>query len=340
MRCLTLANELARRGARTHFACANPTPALASRIRALGHCLSLLPETEEAQALRPGEEMAPWTAARQTADAQRTRESVVGASFDCVVVDHYRLDERWERDSRHWARYRVVIDDLANRKHDCELLLDQTLGRDPRAYSGLVPLRCVVRAGSDYALLRPEFARVRTAALARRGGNTGVERLLISLGGTDVGGVTAAVLRAVAIAAAHCTLDVVIAPDAPSHAPVLRMARESSNVVAHVDPRNMASLMAAADLSIGAAGTTSWERCCVGLPSVVLVLAENQRYLAQNLVREEVAVLARDVADLGPELTRLLADVETRSRLARRSAALVDGLGTTRFADDIEGLVS
>lgn len=256
-----------------------------------------------------------------------------------VVLDHYRLRrETYAPALRAAGCAVVVIDDLGDRAQDCDLLVDPTLGRTAEAYAKLVPIRARVLTGPDYALLRPQFAQARALGLSRRDSRGAPERALVALGLTDVGGITGRVVQTLLQRLDGTKLDVVVGDGAPSLAALAELAGDDERVRLHVDRRDMAGLMSAADFAIGAGGSSVWERACLGLPSVCLVLADNQRPLALELDRRG-ATLAIDVeaADFDEALAaawrRLLTEGSLRASLAQESAALCDGLGAERSAE-------
>ena len=330
LRCLTLANALARRGAQVQFVCAQMIPAAAERILRAGHRLRMIAPPASATADRDDWDLALHADADQRLDAERTR-AVADGEPDWIVIDHYGLDRRWQAAARGGARI-AVIDDLANRPHDCDLLLDQNFGRNEADYRALVPDSCRILAGPRFALLRPEFAEARAAALERRNRDGPARRLLVSLGSTDVGGITGRVLREIVAANLALAIDVVLGSAAPSFDKVCDLAATHPNVTVHSDPDSLAELMVAADLAIGAAGTTSWERCCLGLPTLCLALAANQRRAAEELERAGVHRLVRaDEPDALRAALRELAEDETaRRELAAKSTEVCDGLGADR----------
>jgi UDP-2,4-diacetamido-2,4,6-trideoxy-beta-L-altropyranose hydrolase len=334
MRCLTLADALAERGAQATFVTASMPEVLADRISASGHSLVRIPASSEQE--RQGYD---WHEQPLDDEAQRADvEASTGAigSTDWLVIDHYLLDIRWHAASRSFAGRVLVIDDLANRQYDCDLLLDQTHGRSPADYRPLLPDHTKIAAGSAYALLRPEFARERPAALRGRREAGLVRRIVVSLGTTDPGSITAAIVERVLHAAAKAEIDVVLGPDAPSLPHVRDVASANSRVTIHIGTNRMAELMRDADLAVGAAGATSWERCCLGLPSIAFVLADNQRKIAQGLA-EAGAHIVTDETGLEGALKRLLTDGDLRQRMSAAAFAITDGLGASRMVDTIEG---
>ncbi len=339
MRCLTLAKALREQSAKCSFVCRAHAGHLGAHVMAQGFPLRLLPPGISEQS-DPEAGYAGWLGSTQAEDARLTRECLAGAVSDCMVVDHYSLDEQWERELRPNARRIMVIDDLANRNHDCDLLLDQNLGSEAARYAARIPGACRVFAGPRYALLRGEFARQRQASLSRRKG-AGLRSVLVSLGGVDRNNVTGRVLAALAPAglAPGTAITVVLGPHAPAIQEVRAMAAASPlQTRVLVDVNDMAELMAEADLAIGAAGASAWERCCLGLPSLLMVLADNQLASAKALERAGAAWLIG-----GPDVveSRLRAGLEFAANPERlrdmqvSAAALVDGAGTSRIVEEI-----
>ena len=330
MRCLALADALALGGARVTFACAAIPQALAERVTRNGHALAMLGPQAQECVEGPGSESPPFAPDAQLSDAAEPRGLAGGAEADWIVVDHYRLGTEWERAARGSARL-LVIDDLV-RAHGCDMLLDQNLGRSAADYAGLVPEGCRVLTGPLHALLRPEFAAARPEALLRRRSGGPVRRILISTGMADPQGATLPALESALELGGDCAIDVVLGSSAPSRSGVEEVARAHPQVTLHLDATDMALLMSAADVAIGAAGTSAWERCCLGLPTALLVLAENQRPGAEALARSGAALLAGQAAHLPGALAALAADEALRLRMIAAAAAITGGDGAPHLA--------
>ncbi len=320
MRCLALAEALIRAGGTCAFAA---TPTAAAILDAFAG-----PEIE--RLLLPDE-----TAARLAAPVgDRARSWGAHAA----VVDHYGLGIAEEMVVRGSVHYLAVIDDL-KRPHLCDLVLDSNLDRSPGDYPGVEAL-----LGPAFALLRPAFAAHRPAALARRVSPRAPQRLLIALGLTDVDGITGRVVQAVAPELGEMTADVVVGQGAASLPRLAASARGDPRLILHIDTRDMADLTASADLAIGAGGSSVWERCCLGLPALTLVLADNQRGAAKALARRGAARVLEAAdpgfdAGLGAALAQLVADPLALAAMSRAAAAICDGLGAERVAAYlIEGL--
>jgi spore coat polysaccharide biosynthesis predicted glycosyltransferase SpsG/RimJ/RimL family protein N-acetyltransferase len=228
----------------------------------------------------------------------------------------------------------MVIDDLANRPHECDVLLDQTLGRSEGDYRQLVPEACRLLLGTEYALLRPEFAWRRVAALRRRN-EPRTRRILVSLGVTGPGGLIGTVLDGLSPLKLDA-IDVVVGASYPDlHALQARAVQIGRHVRVLTDVKNMAELMEAADLAIGAAGSTCWERCCLGLPTVMIATAENQRTNAERLQAAGAARwlgFAGDVRadDITSSVSVLVGDQQSLGAISRAAASVCDGRGTNR----------
>lgn len=257
-------------------------------------------------------------------------------TFDAVVIDHYGLSAADHR-AIAAGRPALVIDDLADRPLAADLVLDSGPARAAADYDGLFPPDAELLLGPNYAPVRPAFAALRKAALARRADAPAVRRILVSLGLTDVRGITGRVVDLMLPLVGDVVLDVVLGSSAPSLPRLSDLAGSEPRLALHVDSQDMPELTLEADLAVGAGGSTSWERCVLALPTLLLVLAANQREASATLAGAD-AVLALDVADpdfdtaFTAALTHLLADPLLRDRLSAASAAVCDGRGAARVA--------
>ncbi|MDO9227506.1 MAG: UDP-2,4-diacetamido-2,4,6-trideoxy-beta-L-altropyranose hydrolase [Pseudomonadota bacterium] len=318
MRCLALAGELRRQGAEVCFLCRDLPGYLHESIVAQG-C-----------GLRPLAESGEWSS-RTDATASLT---VLSEKIDWLVVDHYGLDTDWETALRARASRLMVIDDLG-RAHDSDLLLDQNILGGEMTYQYRVPPACRCLFGPRYALLRPEFAQQR-ARLRRRDGH--IREVLISFGGSDPSGETTTAMEVLeAMPDADIAAVVVLGPANPRRQELLARFGQQPRLRLIEQTTAMAALMAAADVAIGAGGSTTWERCCLGLPAIVVPVAANQlattAALARRRVIEMVAGPAARRMDIIAVLTRLLAEPGRCRDLSAAGMKLVDGLGIRRVAD-------
>lgn len=351
MRCLTLADALAASGADCQFICRTHEGNLIEFIRGKGYIAHALPIAHEARTdstapspNAPTSNLAHrhWLGATQAQDADACASILAVQRPDWLIVDHYALDVRWERAlAPHYSKL-MVIDDLADRPNACDLLLDQTFGREAADYRPLVPAACRLLCGSEFALLRPEFAALRPYSLQRRA-QPAFRELLITMGGVDKDNATGQVLQALHSCPlpANCRITVVMGATAPWLDEVRKSAYDMpwpTRVLVGVS--NMAQLMAESDLAIGAAGATSWERCCLGVPTIMVVLAENQRTVALGLEQSGAAKLI----SLGPSapakfrelLLPLIDDPAKLLCMSECAASIVDGSGVNAVIRQME----
>lgn len=339
MRCLTLADELTRQGHQCQFICREHKGHLGDLIASKGYEVHLLPcarGTEQQPAVITDNAHADWLGATWQQDADQALEVLPSQETDWLVVDHYALDARWERQVAKAVDRIMVIDDLADRHHECSLLLDQNLGRAESDYDQLVPKDCVRLIGPEYALLRPEFAQLRELSLQRRK-QPELKRILISLGGVDQTNATGHVLGALAKTPlpVDTDLDIIMGASAPYLEEVRQQAEELPfKATVNVNVNDMAERMCLADLSIGAAGSTSWERCCLGLPSIIVILAGNQRLIGEALEREQCTLLIHKNG-IDKHLVRLIEQLENSDlqlrTLSNNAAKICDAGGCNRL---------
>ncbi|MGZ8360228.1 MAG: UDP-2,4-diacetamido-2,4,6-trideoxy-beta-L-altropyranose hydrolase [Allosphingosinicella sp.] len=338
LRCLALADTLAAAGGRVSFIGRLALDEAAARIRSGGHALVPLTDAPDEAEAAQAWDVAPLPEGEQARDAAATLEAIGDEPVDWLIVDHYGLGQNWESAVRGRARRIAVIDDLANRAHDCDLLLDQTAGRRGDDYRALVPRGARILLGPNHALLRPEFAEARPAALARRRAAGPAGRLLLSLGASDIGGHTATILEALLDDSAFARIDVVLGSGAASLDQVTRrVSAAGPRAQLHVDSRTMARLMAEADVAIGTSGVSNWERCCLGLPAVLFTVAANQAFGAGQMHRLAAAVTVAGPAQAAQEAAALAADAARLAAMSAAAAAICDGRGTERVAAAMTG---
>jgi UDP-2,4-diacetamido-2,4,6-trideoxy-beta-L-altropyranose hydrolase len=322
-RCAALARALTARGHEAlcvarHWVGGQDTP-----------LTRLPPATTEPDAGGPAH--AGWLGCSQAEDAAHTLQALKDSPPDWLIVDHYALDARWEGALAPHAGRIMAIDDLADRPHACALLLDQNLGRAAADYQSRVPAGARLLIGPRHALLRPEFAATRDAALTRRGGP--LRHILITMGGVDRGNATGAALDALGPLGLDVT--VVMGGGAP-HLGAVRAQAEQWGARLVVDAPDMAALMAAADLAIGASGSTAWERCCLALPTLALVIADNQREAAAALAAAGAAEVVDAPAALPARLAHYQDNPAALAAMAAGAGAVTDGRGLERVVEALE----
>jgi len=315
MRCLTLAEALTRAGAECAFVAG---PAAWVVLDAFAQAaVEVFPLDEEASA-----------AELAAAGADRARSWPA----DAIVADHYGFGPGDDATLSAACERLLIVDDL-RRRHAHGLVLDSNIGRKADDYPGREVL-----AGPDFALVRPAFAALRTQTLARRAAGGPPRRVLVSLGLTDAGAITGRVVRALLPALGEAHLDVVVGGAAPSRPELEALARTDRRVAVHVDARDMAELIAAADVGVGAGGSSAWERCCLGLPSLTVIVADNQRENTAGLASQGATLaIAPPSGDFDARLragfARLISDATLRASMGAAAATLCDGLGAERVAE-------
>ena len=337
MRCLTLADALRLNNIDCTFVCRAHAGHLGEHITRQGHPVLMLPQIDAAFAtsVDTTPAHAAWLGCDWQTDAQQTQAAISEIETDWLVVDHYALDARWEKSLRRQCRKVMVIDDLADRPHDCDLLLDQNLGRSTDHYQHLTPQNTQTLIGPLYALLRPEFAQYRASSLLRRC-QPKLEHLLITMGGIDKENHTGALLQALMQSRLpdNLRITVVMGRYAPALANVQALAEEMPcHTTVQVNTQQMAELMTDSDLIIGAAGGTSWERCCLGVPSIVLVTADNQRTAADAL--EKIGAIrlihrCHDVPAILIDPTLSSSNPTQLNQLSEAARHVTDGNGSLR----------
>lgn len=318
VRCATLAQALAKAGHDVRFLSREGAGALNPWLEEQG-----LPALHLPAATAP---------VPQQVDALACRAALAGQSFDWLVVDHYALDAAWEREMAAVATRILAIDDLG-RPHICDVLVDQNYANPTHhLYRERANPACKLLLGPQFALVRPDFAALRPASLARRQGI--LSRVLLFMGGSDPVDETTKALAGLSLAGAtRLAVDVVIGSTNPHRPTVEAVCSAMPNVTLHVQTSRMAELMTCADLAISAGGSATWERCTLGLPSLVTILAANQAAIAEavaatgahKLLGWHDAVTATDYAEA---LAALAPD--TLVGMSRQAAALCDGRGAER----------
>jgi UDP-2,4-diacetamido-2,4,6-trideoxy-beta-L-altropyranose hydrolase len=342
-RCLTLANVLRQQGCDVSFVCRDLPGNMFDFLTSEGFETWRLPYDDKMKASHYADEYAAWLVVSQQADADQTLRKL--GQNDCnpdwLIVDHYGLDHEWQERLAAPGRRILAIDDLANRTHAVDMLLDQNLHRQGASrYRELVPSGCHILVGPEYALLRPEFQTVRQYVRhSRRDGH-----LLVFLGGADPNGDTMKAVEALEQLGDDVTsADVIVGRINPQADEIVARCESLSHVTVHHGVPDIARFMATAALSVGAAGTTTWERCCLGLPSLLVAVAHNQEAIAEN-VHEFGAAEYLGTSDgvdstlLADRIRALLQDSTRRMAMSQKASELVDGLGAQRVAREVIGL--
>jgi len=332
MRCLALADELKRVGAECTFVCRPHPGNMIDTIEQRGHAVATLPEVQgDFEATLQNTVHAKWLGTDWYTDALETVQLLGDLLYDWMIVDHYALDVRWGNYlSSHYKKL-MVIDDLADRKHDCDLLLDQNYGSSAERYGDFVHRNCVHLHGPEFALLNPIYAQRRAEQSVRSGK---IDRILIYFGGgADPMNLTGMALHSFHVPELNnIELDFVVGSDYAHKAELEAVAANLGRAHIHTHLPDLSELMVRADLAIGAGGATTWERCCLGLPSIVISTAKNQLPACQALAAEDAIKYLGHFSDLKSDaLTRaiidMVSDPQQLELYSRNCRGLVDGLG-------------
>lgn len=340
-RCLSLAVALSQAGASVTFVARHLNQIFQSLSLRHGFDLVMLPRRQpEPAQVALSDDYSSWLGVSEELDADDCRVALAGQKYDAIVVDHYALGQTWERKMRDHGETLVVIDDLVNRGHDCDLLIDQTYGRCASEYAHLVPRWCKVLAGVEYALLRDEFKFHRIKSLVRKRRFEG-GRLLISLGGIDRDNITERLLSEGRswIAAANLEVTVILGAGAPHASSVKEVCEKYKMTFLH-NNTDMARVATNHDFCIGAAGSSTWERFCLGIPALVLKLADNQSEIIKKLVNDGLVreLNMNNIKGSLDNLEGIRCDRYLRENSADISK-LVDGLGCRRVVTEIKSKI-
>lgn len=317
MRCITLADELRRKKHQITFVCRELEGNLTLSIN---YPVLMLKKNNDFQSedvsLR-------FLGVTQIQDAAQTIK-VIPKNVDLLIVDNYALDKTWHKQLRLHVKKIMVIDDLANKQFDCDVLLNQNLGSQKKDYQNKVPNDCELLLGCDYALLRPEFSQFRGPALEKRKNTKEIKNILVSMGGSDNNNVTYEVLQ---------QLDdnfnvVVVLGKASKHKEMIKHYAKDKNIEIIVAVENMAELMLNADLAIGAGGSTSWERCCLGLPTLLYVTSENQKKVAKCLEKLGAVLIVKNLKD---DLQSITDSLIYWRNVSEKAQVICDGMGVKRI---------
>ncbi|KAA1152441.1 UDP-2,4-diacetamido-2,4,6-trideoxy-beta-L-altropyranose hydrolase [Pseudoalteromonas sp. FUC4] len=293
-RCLTIANLIKKRGGNCLFVLREHQGSLSDLVTRAGHKLELLPlqlEKNEEYGYYESWVGASW----QTDSAQSLRaiNKYFNSQIDWLIVDHYGLDSRWENEFTNKGIKVGVIDDLVNRCHNSNFLLDQTCGRDKKEYKELVPSTAELFLGEKFCLLRDEFFSLRVRAIEKRNSFSSVQKVLINFGSTDPTGQTLLALKGIESYAKQKNVEVllVIGSGCPSLEQIKSTLKSLHyKIKLYIDTNSVGELILDSDLCIGAAGASTWERCFLGLPTLLVKTAENQADVINRVISCNAAI--------------------------------------------------
>lgn len=342
IRCLTLAQALVDQGASILFMARHMPKFLMDTIVANGYFFELLAGNHSDDNLDKLKH-SNWLGTSQDVDAEdavHALNRIFGKDvvLDLIVVDHYALDIRWESRLRKHVKKIMVIDDIADRSHDCDILLDQNLFENmPTRYSGKLKSECNLLLGPNFALLQSEYAKIHCQSLIK---TKPIKRIFVYYGGVDDNNLTGITLDAfLALNRSDITLDVVVSPTNTFISSIKHQISDSKNIHLHMGLPSLSSIMKNADLAIGAGGATTWERLCLALPSIVIAVADNQVMISKSLDKAGLISYLGCKDDIKKEtIFNELSQVLNEPSLKEWSTACFeacDGLGVSRVVKAI-----
>jgi len=344
MRCLALVEALREHGAAVSFVCRELGGHLFDLIEAQGVTVNRLPAPKAGTQANDISAYAVGLEATWQEDARQTSAAIAasGKTPDWLVVDHYDLDARWETALRPYAKRLMIIDDLANRKHDCDALVDPTYGETAERYRGLLPSRAYCLSGSQYALLRPQFRHQRQSP-GRSVPRAEDSRVHVFFGGTDSGNHTIRFSRLLLEHVGGVQICAVLGRSCVQYDQLRSLATEYDGRFSwKTDVQDMAASMAGCDFALGAPGGATWERACIGLPAVYVAVSSSQAAILERLRSNELCAylgMANDISDQAfvDGVQGFFADRSSLEVMRAHGMQAVDGNGVVRVAAFLEG---
>jgi len=344
MRCLTLAEALRERQVAVSFVCREHEGHLCDLLEERGFAVSRLPIHREETQSKDRPVHAAWLGALRQEDVEQTHAAIEAKSErpDWLVVDHYALDSRWETALRPYAKRLMVIDDLANREHNCDALVDPTYGGTAERYKELAPTGAHYLCGSQYALLRPQF-RLQRQSPGRKIPPAADSLVHVFFGGTDVGSYAVRFSQLLLSHIHGVRIRAVVGGSCAQYNRLKLLAAEyPSRFSWQANVQDMAESMASCDFALGAPGGATWERACIGLPAVYLAVSNNQSAILEHLYRNGLCVylgMADEISDQAfvEGARKFFADGAKLKMMRTQGMETVDGMGVMRVASFMEG---
>jgi UDP-2,4-diacetamido-2,4,6-trideoxy-beta-L-altropyranose hydrolase len=333
MRCLTLADELKQRGSEICFI----SRALPKHFKKMLHDkkIELCELSDEpCAAVRDDLPHSHWLRTSQYKDASESINFLSSSVVDWLIVDHYAIDHRWEKKLRSVVKNILVIDDLADRNHECDILLDQNfyLNLDQR-YNDKVPINCLKLLGPAYSLVRSEFRENRKFFKSK---TEAIKNVLVFFGGIDANNYTTQVVKAFIELNWDIHLNIVVGHDHAHIEEIQKLCTEFGFSL-HIQTTNMAQLMLEADLAIGAGGSSVWERFCMGLPTLCICAANNQKQQIADLQEAGLVIAPEKNQDIRKSIYQTMlaqkSDPSSRKFISEKVFDLVDGYGAIKVSN-------
>ena len=267
-------------------------------------------------------------------DAQKTISLIKKHSGqkNILIIDNYQLSKKWETYVKPFVHKLIVIDDLPNRSHNCDLLIDQNLHTKVNGlYKGLIPSNCIKLIGPKFSMIRKEFRMMRKSVKPR---TFPIKKILVSFGGSDIENQTPVALNSIKKMNGKINVDVVVGKANKCKKTLKIFCNKNKHFTYHEQIDNIADLMLSSDLSIGSSGSTTWERCSLGLPAIVSISSNDQRDIANSLSRKKCIINLGDVKKLKESsYINVITNLKKNDlrNMSKNSMSLVDGNGTQRI---------
>ena len=345
MRCLVLADELRKRGHECIFVTQPFLPKFLKQLANRKHRTILLQQNElDPRISNTNNEYLVWLGRNVVQDALECRDIISVEKPNIIIADHYAINAAWMKIATNQEVKTVIIDDLANREHFCDILVDQNFGRTSKHYEALVPKKTKILAGAEYIFLKDTFKKDRYLTQMKRQ-NRIPKCLNICMGGMDKDNATHSILQTVTKLDhfKNWDIDVVLRSSSPNSEMLKEyVGNQKHEIRLYFDCDDMASLFSKADLAIGAGGVSLWERCCTGLPTVLLTIADNQVPAALSLKSTGAIVYSGDIRDenweyqLSQDLNALAQNTNAIREMSINAFSICDGNGLSKVCDVIE----
>lgn len=340
IRCLTLAKVLKKHGANCKFISRDHHNNLNEKIRKENFKIIVLPHSNKLKSTKNNKNLisnySQWIGASSNDDAKQTIDVLKRENIDLLIVDHYGLNKSWEKKIRPFTKKIMVIDDFLDRKHDCDLFLNQNLILNQVKYNKNLPYNCVTLLGPEYALLQPSYRKLHKTVAARTGP---IKRVLIYFGGTDCGDlIKITILSFIKLKKKELFLDIVLSQKTKNLNEIKAFAKLNKKIKIYYEMRSLENLISRADLSIGACGVTSWERCCLGLYTLVVTLEKNQILIAKALQKKKLAKWIGDAKYINKrKIINALKEVFKKDifKLSMNCNQITDGNGARKVSEII-----
>ena len=340
MRCLALAEALDSLGNSCTFISRNLNGNINNLIKDKKFSLIELPNPKKDFKDNKEIKHSSWLETSWEHDAEETIEILKNMNYDTLIVDHYALWLPWEKKIKDYIKKIFVIDDLGDREHLCDHILDHNLGTGEEKYTGLIPKNCKTMFGTKYALINQRFLTYRDYS-ANRKNLSPSKSLLINFGGGDPKNYITKIIDAINIykLPADISIEIILGPINSKDINLDKAIKNIPNKIhLHKYKENMAEFLSNIDLVIGAAGSSSWERCCLGVPTIMFSLAYNQNEIGVALSKSGSSVLMTDDDIKNGKLISKVKNLFSSDALeimSEKALQLVDGKGIERVIREL-----